>query len=137
MPERLRQRLRNFVLIYFAAAWGTSWAAMELAGPNLLALPWAQAGVGVIVSWIGGFAASLGRMVTATYERKPFHTGREFARDGAVSTVIGLSGYWGGMTQEIGPASLAMVLLLAGYAGTRTLATWVDRVIHPKNDERE
>ena len=132
MPKRIRQRLRRFVAVYLVSAWGSAWAALAAAGPDLLALPWAQACVGVGVSWLGGFAASLGRMVTATYDGKPFHTAKEFSRDGAVSAVIGMSGYWGGMSQGASPALLVMVLLLAGYAGTRTLAVWVDRVIRPR-----
>ena len=131
MPARIKQRLRHFLAVYFITAWGTSWAVIEAAGPDLLALPWPQALVGCGVSWIGGFAASLGRMVTATYEKKPFRTRAEFGRDGAVSTVIGLSGYYAGMSQGTSPAMLALVLLLGGYAGTRALAVWVDRVIKP------
>jgi hypothetical protein len=114
------------------ASYGLAWAAIESVAPELSSLPWAQALIGCGVSWIGGFAASLGRMVTAAYESRQFRHAHEFGRDGAVSVVIGLSGYWGGMSQGISPAMLAMILLLGGYAGTRTLSVWVDRVLTPK-----
>jgi len=134
MPARLQQRLRRFFVVYMLLAWGSAWAVIDHVAPDLLALPWAQALVGVGVSWVGGFAATLGRMVTAAYDSRPFRHGPEFARDGAVSVVIGLSGYWGGMSQSMSPALLALVLLLGGYAGTRTLSAWVDRVIRPRAD---
>ena len=51
---------------------------------------------------------------------------------GAVSVVIGLAGYWGGMSQAMSPSLLALVLLLGGYAGTRTLSVWVDRMLKPR-----
>ena len=132
MPHSIRKRLRRIVAVYLLASYGVAWAAMAAVEPDLLALPWAQALVGCGVSWIGGFAASLGRMVTAAYEARPFRHGHEFSRDGAVSVVIGLGGYWGGMSQAMSPSLLALVLLLGGYAGTRTLSVWVDRVIRPK-----
>jgi hypothetical protein len=133
MPQRIRERLTRFLLLYLLASWGAAWAAIEAAGPDLIALPWAQALVGVGVAWIGGFAATLGRMVTASYDGTPFRHHYEFSRDAAVSAVIGLSGYLGGMSQAMSPALLALVLLLGGYAGTRTLSVWVDRVIRPKD----
>ena len=80
---------------------------------------------------IGGFAASLGRMVTAAYDSRPFRATHEFGRDGVVSIVIGLGGYWGGMAQSLSPPLLALGLLLGGYAGTRTLSVWVDRLLKP------
>ena len=131
MPTRTRLRLRSLLLAYMVCAWSLAWAALDATGPDLLALPWAQAAVGCGVSWIGGFAASLGRMVTAAYAATPFVVTREFPRDSAVSVVIGLAGYWMGMSQGTSPALLALLLLLAGYAGTRTLAVWVDRVVRP------
>jgi 4-hydroxybenzoate polyprenyltransferase len=90
--------------------------------------------VGCGVSWIGGFAASLGRMVTAVYEGRPFRHAYEFVRDGVVSVVIGLAGYWAGMAQGVSPALLALTLLLGGYAGTRTLSVWVDRMLRPTKE---
>lgn len=135
MPHRIQQRLRRILCVYLLAAWGTAWATISAAGPDLLSLPWAQASVGIGVAYLGGFAATLGRMVTASYDSRPFHTGREFTRDGAVSAVIGLSGYWGGMVQEIAPAWLALGLLLGGYGGTRTLNVWFDRVIRGGKQE--
>ena len=132
MPHALRKRLRRIIAVYLLASYGVAWAAMAAAAPDLLALPWAQAAVGCGVSWIGGFAASLGRMVTAAYEARPFRHAHEFGRDGAVSVVIGLGGYWGGMSQGMSPSLLALVLLLGGYAGTRTLSVWVDRMLKPK-----
>jgi hypothetical protein len=74
----------------------------------------------------------LGRKLSAEYDSKPFRVKQEFARDAAVSIVIGLAGYLGGMANQVSPATLALVLLLGGYAGTRTLGAWVDRVIQPK-----
>ena len=132
MPHRLQQRLRRFVAAYLLVGYGVAWASLAHTGPDLLALPWAQSLIGCGVSWIGGFAASLGRMVTSVYEGKPFRHVYEFGRDGAVSIVIGLSGYWAGMAQDLSPALLAMLLLLGGYAGTRTLTVWIDRMLQPK-----
>jgi hypothetical protein len=114
------------------SSYGMAWAALAHEGPDLLALPWTQALVGCGVAWLGGYPAYLGRKLTAIYADKPFHAMAELIRDSAVSIVIGLAGYWGGMSQGMNPALMALVLLLAGYAGTRTLATWVDRVIKPK-----
>lgn len=132
MPRRVVVRLRLWVLSYLLCGWATSTYALASAPPDLLALPWLQSLVGVAVSWLGGLAATLNRMVAADYEDRAFNARAEFARDGAVSAVIGLSGYWGGMSSALSPAALAVVLLLGGYAGTRTLSTWVDRVIGPK-----
>jgi hypothetical protein len=129
MPASIKRRLNRLLAVYMLTAWGAAWATIEHAGPDLGSLPWAQAFVGCGVSWIGGFAASLGRMVTAVYDGTQFHTKLEFGRDGAVSVVIGLSGYWAGMSQGASPALLALILLLGGYAGTRTLSVWIDRVI--------
>ncbi len=134
MPYRIQERLRRILVVYLLAGWGLTWAAIEHAGPDLMALPWAQATVACGVSWIGGFAASLGRMLTATYEGKPFRYAHEYGRDAMVSVVIGLAGYWAGMSQQANPALLALTLILAGYAGTRVLATWVDRVVRPEKD---
>lgn len=134
MPYRIQERLRRILVVYLLASWGAAWAALEHAGPDLMALPWAQAAVACGVSWVGGFAASLGRMLTAVYEGKPFRRGPEYGRDAMVSVVIGLAGYWGGMSQQASPALLALTLILAGYAGTRVLATWVDRVVHPEKE---
>jgi hypothetical protein len=132
MPHAIKRRLRRIIAVYLLTSYGVAWAALAGAGPDLLALPWAQSLVGCGVSWIGGFAASLGRMVTAVYEARPFRYGHEFSRDGAVSVVIGLAGYWGGMSQAMSPSLLALVLLLGGYAGTRTLSVWVDRMLKPR-----
>lgn len=132
MPYRLRRRLRLIVAAYLLFAWGMAWAALAAAGPDLMVLPWAQAGVGAGVSYIGGFAATLGRKLTAQYEQAVFHTRWEFTRDAVVSVVIGLTGYMGGVHQRVDPALLVVVLLLSGYGGTRTLAVWLDRVIKPK-----
>jgi len=129
MPTRIHKRLRRLLTAYLLASYGVAWAAMTHAGPDLIALPWAQAAIGCGVSWIGGFAASLGRMVTAAYEARPFRHLHEFSRDGAVSVVIGLAGYWGGMSQAMSPSLLALVLLLGGYGGTRVLGVWVERVL--------
>jgi hypothetical protein len=134
MPQRIRQRLRRITALYLLASWGAAWAAIETAGPDLLALPWAQALVGCGVAWIGGFAATLGRMVTASYASQPFRLAQELPRDAMVSVVIGMSGYWAGMSQSVSPALLALALLLGGYAGTRTLSVWVDRVLRPGKD---
>ncbi len=134
MPYRIRERLRRLLVVYLLASWGAAWAALEHAGPDLLALPWAQAAVGCGVAWVGGFAASLGRMLTAAYENRPFRRLHEYGRDAMVSVVIGLAGYWAGMSQQASPALLALTLILAGYAGTRVLAAWVDRVVYPEKD---
>jgi len=131
MPRHLQTRLRRVLIIYLAASYGVAWASLAAVEPDLLALPWAQAFVGCAVSWIGGFAASLGRMVTAAYDSRPFRASHEFGRDGVVSIVIGLGGYWGGMAQSLSPPLLALGLLLGGYAGTRTLSVWVDRLLKP------
>lgn len=135
MTVHTRLRLQRALLSYLLVAWGSTWALVESAQPDLAALPWAQALVGVGVAWIGGFAATLGRMVAARYDDAEFHKPYEFTRDGAVSTVVGLSGYMGGMVNGTSPPLLVLVLLLGGYAGTRMLATWVDRVIRPGTPE--
>jgi hypothetical protein len=132
MPHAIQRRLKRLLMVYMLTAWGVAWATLEHTGPDLLALPWAQAAVGCFVAWVGGFAPTLNRMVTASYEGKPFRHGHEFSRDGAVSVVIGLAGYWGGMSQDTSPSLLALVLLLGGYAGTRTLSVWVDRMLKPR-----
>lgn len=132
MPTTIRRRLRLFVFTYLLCAWGVAWATITAAGPDLLLLPWAQAGVGAGVSYVGGFAATLGRKLAAQYEGAVFHSRWEFARDAAVSVVIGLTGFMAGMYQRMDPALLVVILLLGGYGGTRTLAVWVDRVLRPR-----
>ena len=133
MPYAIRKRLRIFVATYLITAWGAAWASLSAAGPDLLLLPWAQAGVGAGVSYIGGFAATLGRKLAAQYENARFHARWEFARDAVVSVVIGLTGYMGGMYQKMDPSLLVVVLLLGGYGGTRTLAVWIDKVVRPRD----
>ena len=132
MPKRVRERLQKALAVYLLFAWGVSWAALVHAAPDLLGLPWAQAGVGCLVSWLGGFAATLGRRLAAQYDGKTFHAKHEFIRDGAVSVVVGVAGYMAGVATRADEATLSLVLLLGGYAGTRTLALWVDRVIKQK-----
>lgn len=134
MPYRLRQRLRRILAVYLVSGWATAWASMVAAGPDLLSLPWLQACVGVGVAWIGGFAASLNRMVTAAYDNRPFRVVHEFARDSAVSAVIGLAGYWIGMSHGSSPALVALVLILSGYAGTQALSVLVERIALRKGD---
>ena len=43
------------------------------------------------------------------------------------------AGYMAGVATRADEATLSLVLLLGGYAGTRTLAIWVDRVIRQKD----
>ena len=130
MPARIKRRLRLFVTLYLCFAYGFSLGAVSMSQePDLAGLPWAQAMVGAIVAWIGGFAATLNRMVSASYDDKPFRHAHEFSKDGAVSVVIGLSGYWGGMANGMTPALLALILLLAGYGGTRTLSHMLNKIV--------
>jgi hypothetical protein len=135
MPVHKRIRLQRLLLAYLLVAWGSSWAVIERAQPDLAGLPWAQALVGVGVAWIGGCAATLSRMVTALYDDTEFHKPYEFARDGSVSAVVGLAGYMVGVENQTSPAQLALILLLGGYAGARALAVWVDRLLKPKGPE--
>jgi hypothetical protein len=128
MPQRIERRLKTLVACYLFICYGLAWGAVSsVTGPDLTGLPWVQAFVGVLVSWTGGFAATLNRMVIAGYDNRPFHSAREFMRDGAVSTVVGLAGYWGGMSRGMADELVALLLVLGGYGGTQTLAKLLGR----------
>lgn len=104
--------------------WSATTFATELAPPDLVALPWASIAVATIISIWGGMAATLGRIARA---EEKIYLPVIIAKDVLVSTIIGVIVYSLGAWREWNVWELAIVLLLAGYGGSRVLDMLLDR----------
>jgi len=129
MNTSARRALSRITIVLLLMGWGVSWAAVTVLGPDLIGLPWAQVGVGVVISAWGGLTATLGRKLTAEYENTPFRFKSELTKDGAVSVSVGVSGYLAGAWHGLNPMLLGVVLLLGGYGGARVLSVATDRLL--------
>jgi hypothetical protein len=129
MTPRLatRRRMRWIVSGSLALHWTAAWAAIvsaREAAPDLLALPWAQAALGVVIALGGGLTSSLMRYA-ASKSAKPgeitFNVQLEFLKDGAAAACIGVIGYFFGWTYSLAADELAAYLVLGGFSAARLL----------------
>lgn len=123
-----RRRIARITAALLVFGWSVAWATVA-AYPDLIGLPWAQVGVGVLIAAWGGGTATLGRYLTATYEQRPFLWRPEVVRDSAVSVSVGAGAYMAGWTWQLSPPALGLILLLAGYGGTRVLSDGLERLL--------
>jgi hypothetical protein len=92
------------------------------AAPDLLALPWAQAALGVVIALGGGLTSSLMRLAASKAGEGDFRVGLEFAKDAAAAACIGVVGYFFGWTYSLAADELAAYLVLGGFGAARLLA---------------
>lgn len=131
-----RRRIRRITAGSLLMGWGAAWGAVAASHPDLLGLPWAQVGVGVLIAAWGGATATLGRYLAAAYEQRPFLWRPEVVRDSAVSVSVGAGSYLAGWSYELSAPMLGLVLLLAGYGGTRVLSVAVERLLAAMAERR-
>ena len=93
----------------------TAWAAA--AAPDLIALPWAQIGVGAVLALWGGLTRTADRALTAYTRGQPFLLLPELAKDLVMATGAGFCTYVWGSWQAWGPWQTAGALWAAGYLG--------------------
>lgn len=124
-----RRHIARITGASLGCGWGLAWATTSAVHPDLIGLPWAQVGVGVLISAWGGATATLGRYLAASYEQRPFLWRPEVVRDSAVSVSVGAGAYWAGWAWQLSPPMLGLILLLAGYGGTRVLSEGLERLM--------
>lgn len=124
-----RRRIARITVGALLMGWGVAWASVAATYPDLIGLPWAQVGVGVVIAAWGGATATLGRYLAAAYEQRPFLWRPEIVRDSAVSVSVGAGAYLVGWTWQLSPPMLGLVLLLSGYGGTRVLSVALERML--------
>lgn len=104
----------------------TTAVAAELVAPDLVELPWASIAVAGLIALWGGMAATLGRLATAQ-ERLPIAF--VIAKDLFASATVGAGFYGVGASYQWGVWQLAVVLLVAGYGGSRVLDAALDKLL--------
>lgn len=127
MTARLatRRRVRWIVAAALVAHWSVAWAAIVSAregAPDLIALPWAQAALGVVIALGGGLTSSLMRLAASKAGEGRFRVGLEFAKDAAAAACVGVAGYYLGWTYSLAADELAAYLVLGGFGAARLLA---------------
>ena len=121
-----RRRLRWIVAGILVAHWAVSWAAIaavESSAPDLLALPWMQAAIGVGIAVGAGLTSSLLRLAAskATKNEIEFRVGLEFGKDAAAAACVGIICYYVGWTHGVPAPLLAAYLVIGGFGATRLL----------------
>jgi hypothetical protein len=96
-------------------------AAVNTAHPDLLALPWLQAGLGVLIAVGASAASTLMRLAGAAHAGTPFHSRLEFAKDMAAGACVGVLGYYAGWSHGLSTPDLAAALVLGGFGAARLL----------------
>jgi hypothetical protein len=133
----IRRRIARVTVVLLGMGWGVAWSVVAATQPDLIGLPWVQIAVGALIAAWGGATATLGRYLTATYEQRPFLWRPEVVRDGAVSVSVGGGAYLAGLTYELSAPMLGLLLLLAGYGGTRVLSAAVERLLSTLAEKRQ
>lgn len=132
-----RRRIARITVVMLGAGWGVAWGMVAATQPDLIGLPWVQIAVGALIAAWGGATATLGRYLAATYEQRPFLWRPEMVRDGAVSVSVGGGAYLAGLSYELSAPMLGLLLLLAGYGGTRVLSAAVERMLSALAEKRQ
>jgi len=124
MPLAIRRRVRTIVaglLVMEWAAASAALAAVNTAPPDLLALPWLQAGLGVLIAVGASAASTLMRLAGAAHAGEPFRARLEFAKDMAAGACVGVLGYYAGWSHGLSTPDLAAALVLGGFGAARLL----------------
>ncbi len=126
MTARLatRRRLRVIVACWLAVHWSLAWAAIEAvreAAPDLIALPWAQAGLGVLLAIGAGLASTMMRYAAAKVADTQFNGRIEFPKDAGAAACVGVIGYYAGWSHGLAAPDLAAFLVFGGFGSARLL----------------
>jgi hypothetical protein len=124
MPFAVRRRLRCIVAGLLVMEWAVASAAIaavNTAPPDLLALPWLQAGLGVLIAVGASAASTLMRLAGAAHAGEPFRARLEFAKDTSAGACVGVLGYYAGWSHGLSTPDLAAALVLGGFGAARLL----------------
>ena len=123
--------VRRTAVLLLGAGWATTCAALSLAaGPaNLLELPWAQIGVGCLISLWGGLARTTSRVLSAKQDNESIALWREVMKDLLAASLVGFVTFGIGAWQRWDVWLLAVLLPLAGWGGARFLESLSDAAI--------
>ena len=131
MPGRIRLRIFQVAAVLMLSGFGLAWAttAAVSADPDLSALPWLQVAIGVAISAWGAMSATLVRWLMARYKEAPWYWQGELVKDIVVAVAVGMGAYFLGAMQGLHSMQLALLLLVAGYAGVPLLSGPAGRLI--------
>jgi len=118
--RRMRWIVSGALVLHWTAAWAAIASARESA-PDLIALPWAQAALGIVIALGGGLTSSLMRLAASKAGEGEFRVGLEFGKDASAAACVGVIGYYAGWTHGIGAAELAAYLVFGGFSAARLL----------------
>ena len=123
--------LRRTVVLLLCAGWGTTCAALGLATApsSLLELPWAQIGVGCLISLWGGLARTTSRVLSAKQENEHITLWREVLKDLLAASLVGFVTFGVSAWQRWDVWLLAVLLPLAGWGGARFLEPLSDAAV--------
>ena len=124
MPFAIRRRVRTIVAGLLVLEWAVASAALAAANtapPDLLALPWLQAGLGVLIAVGASAASTLMRLAGAAHAAEPFRARLEFGKDMAAGACVGVLGYYAGWSHGLSTPDLAAALVLGGFGAARLL----------------
>jgi hypothetical protein len=124
MPFAVRRRVRAIVAGLLVLEWAVgsiALAAVDAAHPDLLALPWLQAGLGILIATGASAASTLMRYAGALATGTPFHVRAEFAKDMSAGACVGVVVYYAGWSHGISTPDLAAALVLGGFGAARLL----------------
>ena len=124
MPFAVRRRVRGIVAGVLVLDWTVAWAAIaavDSSHPDLLALPWLQAAIGVGIAVGASLASTLMRYAAAQAGDGRFNARLEFGKDAAAGACVGVLGYYAGWTHGVSAAELAAYLVLCGFGAARLL----------------
>ena len=124
MPFAVRRRVRAIVAGLLALEWAVgsiALAAVDAAHPDLLALPWLQAGLGILIATGASAASTFMRYAGALAVGASFHARAEFAKDMSAGACVGVVGYYAGWSHGLSTPDLAAALVLCGFGAARLL----------------
>jgi hypothetical protein len=122
-----RDDAHTFLVTAFLLGWATTALAADALGHQLTDLPWAQIGIGALLSLWGGMTRTAEQMLVAIREGAVFHARAELARDVVVSSGVGFLVFAAGALQSWNVWVLGSALWCCGYAGTKFLGAYADK----------